>query len=478
MGYAYFKSKKFTQAQNSFEEYLKNPKPEFKNDAKLRLGDCYYANNQLNEAISVYDDSAGGSDYTSFQKAMALGFKGDSVGKIAELKKLILTFKNSDYTDDAQYEIASAYASNDDFNNSNDYFNQVIKSSLDADLVANAKIYRAQNYIDLNQSDKALVDLKQLGQEYKNTAYAEKIVQAARPIFTKNGDTKGYQKFASDLNVKIDASEIDEINLNTAKQFYAKKDYKNAISYYEKYLTQNPTGKNLYQAKYELSESYFQTKNPTKSLLTLQEVANVQNDYQEDATTRVAQIYIAQGNSADAKKYLLNLADSSNATIKNYADVELMKISADEKDFTQAENYADLVLNNSKNSASVLELAKVIKARSLMNKGKDKEAQTAFANLEKSSNTEVAAESLYAKAFYQNKGKAFKSSNETIFKLANNYASEEYWGAKSLVLMARNYLALKDNYQSSYTCDQIISNYSDFPEIVAEAKEVKKLIKK
>ncbi|SFH97659.1 tetratricopeptide repeat protein [Halpernia frigidisoli] len=478
LGYAYFKSKKFPQAQNSFEEYLKNPKPEFKNDAQLRLGDTYYANNQLNEAIAVYDETEGGSDYTSFQKGMALGFKGDSVGKIAELKKLISTFRNSDYTDDAQYEIASAYASNDDFNNSNDYFNQVIKTSSDADLVANAKIYRAQNFIDLNQSDKALTDLRQLGQEYKNTAYAEKIVQAARPIFTKNGDTAGYQKFASDLNVKIDSSEIDEINLNTAKQFYAKKDFKNAVSYYEKYLTQNPSGENLFQAKYELGESYFQTQNPTKALLTLQEVANVQNDYQEDAATRVAQIYISQNNSSDAKKYLSTLANSSNANIKNYANVELMKISADEKDFVQAENYADLVLNNSKNSAAVLEQAKVIKARSLMNKGKDKDAQTAFANLEKSSSTEVAAEALYAKAFYQNKGKAFKSSNETIFKLANNYASEEFWGAKSLVLMARNYLALKDNYQASYTCDQIISNYGDFPEIVAEAKEVKKLIKK
>ena len=65
-----------------------------------------------------------------------------------------------------------------------------------------------------------------------------------------------------------------------------------------------------------------------------------------------------------------------------------------------------------------------------MQQGKDKDAQTAYTTLEKSSNTEVAAEALYAKAFYQNKAKAFKSSNETIFKLANNYASEEYWGGK------------------------------------------------
>ena len=155
-----------------------------------------------------------------------------------------------------------------------------------------------------------------------------------------------------------------------------------------------------------------------------------------------------------------------------------MKIYADEKDFRKAETLADLVIQNPKNSASVNELARVIKARSLMNNGKDSEAKTAYTSLEKSSNTEVAAEALYAKAFYQNKGKAFKSSNETIFKLANNYASEEYWGAKSLVLMVRNYIGLKDNYQASYTADQIIANYGDFPEIVSEAKDLKKQIKK
>lgn len=478
LGYAYFKAKNFDKAKQYFLEYLKNPKPEFKNDAELRLADTYYADNQLNEAIAIYDKAENADDYTLFQKAMALGFKGDTEAKISSLKKLISQYKNSEYVDDAQYEIATAYAANDDYNSSNDYFSQVIRSSSDKDLVANAQIYRAQNYIDLNQNDKALSELKSLGNQYKNTAYASKIVQAARPVYVKNGDTAGYESFARSLGVKIDASELDEINLNSAKNYYAAKDYKKAIPLYEKYLTQNPAGDGLYQAQYELGESYYQTANAAKALLVLQEVANVQNDYQEDAQTRLAQIYLEQNNTNEAKKYLEPLSNSTNVNLKNFANLELMKIFAAEKNFTKAEAFADLVLANSKNPASVTEQAKVIKARSLMNRGKDSEAKSAYTALEKSSNTEVAAEALYAKAFYQNKAKAFKSSNETIFKLANNYASEEYWGAKALVLMAKNYIGLKDNYQASYTVDQIIANYQDFPEIVAEAKEVKSQIKK
>lgn len=478
LGYAYFKSKKFDQAQTYFKQYLTNPKPEFKNDAELRLADIHYANNELNDAIAIYDKNEDSTDYTLYQKGMALGFKGDTQAKINTLQSLLSKYPQSDYYDDSQYEIGTAYAAQDDFTNSNDYFAKVIKTSSDKDLVANASIYRAQNYIDQNQNDKAIAELKSLGEQYKNTAYAQKIVQAAKPVFTKNGDVAGYESFAKNIGVNVDASEIDEINLSTGKQYFSKKDYKNAISYYEKYLTQNPTGEGLFQAKYELGESYYQTNNTTKALLVLQEVANVQNDYQDDAQTRLAQIYVSQGNSAEAKKYLENIKNSSDINIKNYANVELMKMYAEEKNFSQAEKLANDVIANTKNSAAVIETAKVIKARSLMNSSKDKDAQAAYASLEKSSNTEVAAEALYAKAFYQNKGKAFKSSNETIFKLANNYSSEEYWGAKALVLMAKNYIGLKDNYQASYTCDQIIANYKDFPEIVNEAKEVKKQIKK
>lgn len=478
LGYAYFKLKDFVHAHEYFKEYLRFPKQEFKADAELRLADTYYANNQLNEALEIYNKTENASDYTLYQKSLALGFKGDTVAKISELKSLISKYPKSEYVDDANYEIATAYAQNDDFDNSNSYFEKVIQSSPDKDLVANSQIYRAQNYIDQDQTDKAIAEFQLLANQYKNTAFAEKIVLASKPAFVEKGDVAGYENFAKTLNVKVDSSEINEINFNLAQESFAKKDYAKAVAYYEKYLDQSPSGDNLFKSQYELGESYYQLKQIDKAMLPLQNVADFQNDYQQDAQVRLAQIYISQDKIADAKKYLEQVANSTNVNIKNFASIELMKIYADEKNFAEAEKFANAVISNSKNSAATLEQAKVIKARSLMQQSKDKEAQSAYTALEKSSNTEVAAEALYAKAFYQNKGKAFKSSNETIFKLANNYASEEYWGAKALVIMAKNYLALKDNYQASYTLDEIINNYGDFPEVVAEAKEVKSQIKK
>ncbi|MEF9478972.1 hypothetical protein OWR28_15750 [Chryseobacterium sp. 1B4] len=49
-----------------------------------------------------------------------------------------------------------------------------------------------------------------------------------------------------------------------------------------------------------------------------------------------------------------------------------MKLYAEENNFSEAEKLANAVIANSKNSAAVIETAKVIKARSLMNSGKIK----------------------------------------------------------------------------------------------------------
>ena len=477
LGYAYFKSKKFEKAKEYFKEYLKNPKEEYKTDAQLRLADTYYANNQLDEAVDIYNKMDSVSDYTLFQKSMALGFKGDISGKIANLNTLTSKYSHSDYLDDAWYELGTAYTSQNEYKVANDFFEKVVKNSTDKELIANAQIYKAQNYIEQNQEDRGLSELQKLGIIYKNSPYAEKIVQASRPVFINKGDIAGYELFARDLGVKLDNSDIDEIQLTLAKKSFNEKKYSDAISHYKKYLLQNPSGTTKFQAQYELGESYYQTKQNDKATDIFSEITSIQNDYQEDAQLRLAQIYLSEKKIPEAKKYLDLLINSDNQNIRNFANIELMKISLDNKDLNNAERYADEILKNSKNSASILESAKVVKARSLMLKSKDTEAQKMYILLEKSSNVSVLAEAYYAKAYYQNKAKNYKQSNETIFKLANNYASEEYWGAKALLVMSKNYIGLKDKYQASYTIDQVIEHYADFPDVVEEAKKIKKTIK-
>jgi hypothetical protein len=56
-------------------------------------------------------------------------------------------------------------------------------------------------------------------------------------------------------------------------------------------------------------------------------------------------------------------------------------------------------------------------------------------------------------------------------KLAKNYSGYRYFGAKGLILMAKNFYGLKDSFQATYILDNVIENFTDFPDVISEAKK-------
>ncbi|MGC1516250.1 MAG: hypothetical protein WA810_11800, partial [Maribacter sp.] len=67
--------------------------------------------------------------------------------------------------------------------------------------------------------------------------------------------------------------------------------------------------------------------------------------------------------------------------------------------------------------------------------------------------------------------------NVAVQTLAKDYATYKEWGGKGLVLMAKNYYALNDAYQATYILESVITNFSQYPEIVTAAKSELAIIK-
>jgi hypothetical protein len=55
--------------------------------------------------------------------------------------------------------------------------------------------------------------------------------------------------------------------------------------------------------------------------------------------------------------------------------------------------------------------------------------------------------------------------------LINNLPSFDYWVAKSFILLADNYLALKDEFQAKSTLQSVLDNYTGDDDILPTAKE-------
>ena len=101
-------NRRISQKLKNISKNILKPKPEFKSDAELRLADTYYAEKWTEWTIAIYNKTEGCKWLYSVPKAMAIGFKGDTEAKIVELKKLISNYKNSEYQDDAYYELGTS----------------------------------------------------------------------------------------------------------------------------------------------------------------------------------------------------------------------------------------------------------------------------------------------------------------------------------------------------------------------------------
>ena len=99
--------------------------------------------------------------------------------------------------------------------------------------------------------------------------------------------------------------------------------------------------------------------------------------------------------------------------------------------------------------------------------GKSKKA---FKALEKAPQGERAVEALYFDAQQKHNNKAFADSNKVIENIAQNYGGYPAWNAKSLLLMSKNFYQLDDAFQSSFILKSLLENFTQFPEVIQEAK--------
>jgi tetratricopeptide (TPR) repeat protein len=192
----------------------------------------------------------------------------------------------------------------------------------------------------------------------------------------------------------------------------------------------------------------------------------------------LAQIFLKNNNSEKAIPVLLRLENESD-TVQNktFAQSNLMKSYYENKDYLNSVVYAEKVLANPKTDTNVKSDAQIIIARAAIQTSDELKARAAYAKLQTIAKGELAAEALYYDAYFKNKDGKFEDSNTVVQKLAKNYSSYKYFGAKGLVLMAKNFYGLKDSFQATYILDSVIKNFTDFPDVVAEAQKELNAIK-
>ncbi|OXG06376.1 tetratricopeptide repeat protein [Flavobacterium araucananum] len=480
IGYTYFKLKEYDSAGNSFQAQIDNsPADKVRlNDSYLRLGDCRFASAKYtaaNEAYAKAIEARGvDADYAQFQKAISYGFMSKNDKKVDELNNFLQMYKKSEYRDDALYELGNTYVAEKKNDQAIKTYDQLISEYKNGVFASKAILKQGLIYYNSDRDDQALVKFKKVAAEFPKTPEALEAVSTARLIYVDSGKVDEYATWVRTLDfVAVTDAELDNDTYDAAYKQYSQNNSKQAITGFVGYISKFQTGLHSLEANFYLAQLYFAEGSETKSIANYQYVTDqARNEFTEQSLAKLGQIFLKAKDCDKSIPVLKRLDDEADSSQnKSFAQANLMKCYYDKKDYDNAVVYADKVLQSAKADANVKADAQIIVARAAMQTGDEEKAKAAYAKLSATSKGELAAEALYYDAYFKTKEGKFDASNVSVQKLAKNYSAYKYYGAKSLVLMAKNFYGLKDSYQATYILDNVINNFTDYPDVVEEAKK-------
>ncbi|WP_282112954.1 tetratricopeptide repeat protein [Maribacter stanieri] len=486
LAYAYFKQKDYTDAITYYNAFTANGNAEVEklHDGFLRLGDSYYATSKYWPAIETYNKALAltgpEKDYAFYQKAMSYGYVDRGASKIENLEEFVNQYPRSSFKDDALFELGNTYVSQGQENKGFEAYDRLISEYRGSSLVPQALMRQGLVNYNASRNEAALAKFKTVVRDFPKTQEAIQAVATAKLVYVDMGQVNEYAEWVRGLDfVEVTDAELDNATFDAAQKQNLEGNVDAAIKGYKNYIQQFPTGLHAVDANFSLAQLYFGKGEKESALPYYKYVADRStSEYAEQALTRVCEVYISKDDYQIALPYLLKLESQANIQQnRTFARSNLMKGYYGEKNYPKTLEYADKVLSTPSIDNRIKSDAHIMIARSAIATNDEQKAKSAYAEVLKIASGATAAEALYYDAYFEHKDGAYENSNVAVQKLAKDYAVYKEWGGKGLVLMAKNYYALNDAYQATYILESVITNFSQYPEIVSEARAELAIIK-
>ncbi|AXT19389.1 hypothetical protein D7030_12755 [Flavobacteriaceae bacterium AU392] len=480
LGYTYFKQKNYPKATEYFNKFIKkNTGDRVRlNDAYLRLGDGEFVSSNYNQAIKAYERAIRLNeiepDYAFFQKALSYGYLGNGGKKIKELNDFIQKYTKSKLRDDALYELGNSYVKDNEIDKAMRMYDQLNSEYRGSSFISKSLLRQGLVHYNSGNNDLALNKFKNVANKYPGSPEAIQAVSTSRLIYIDLGRVNEYASWVKTLDyVDVSDAELDNSAYEAAERQYLAGNTNKSIKLFNGYLNEFSNGLHALNSHFYLAQLYFKEDLQENAMPHYSYVVNQPNgEFTETALTRLGEIHLNTKDWLTAIPILERLeieADLPQSVV--FAQSNLMNAHYQLNAYDLAVDYAEKVLSNSRIDNNVKSDAQIIIARSAIKTNDEDRAKIAYAQVEKIASGELAAEALYFNAYFKNKENNYAASNTVVQKLAKNYSGYKYYGAKGLILMAKNFYELEDAYQATYILESVTENFKEFSDVVIEAKE-------
>lgn len=480
LAYAAFEDEKYSKAANYFEKFLSGNDKDQKtiDDATLRLADSYFVNKNYGDAMANYNKiisrNTASEDYATFQKGMIQGLENQYDAKISTMQSLLKQFPNSNYADDAGFEIAYTYFNKNDYDRSKSDLEALVAKYPRSSYVPKALVTIGLVQYNQNQGDAAMESFKKVIRDYPTTDEAKQALESIKNIYVDKGDANGFMAFAATTPIgNYTNAEQDNITFAAANNLYLKGDAAAALQSINAYFDKFPKPVHEKEARFIRAESLVKLNRADEAVPDYEFILNDwTSDYTERSLLSISQVYLKKKKYNEAIVYLKRLETTTDYKANySYAINNLLKAYTALEMPDDMLKYAQLTKESEKASEEEKKSADLYSGKAYMLKGDTIAAVKSFKNVVLATKTIAAAEAKYNLALIEYQKGDFKTSSKTCFDLVKNMAAYDYWVAKAFILLADNYVALKDNLQAKSTLLSIIDNYEGKDDIIPTAKE-------
>ena len=480
LAYAAFGDEQYRTAATYFEKFLQGDIKDKNsaNDAIARLGDSYFVLKSYDNALNAYNQiiaqQSQGQDYALFQRGIIQGLQGSLDAKISTMNDVLSRFPNSDYADDASFEIAYTYFLKNDGDRAKTDLQAMVQKYPRSSYVPRA--LTTIGLIDYNagRNDDAVVSFKKVVADYSSSDEAKQALKQVEKIYTDKGDAQTFLNYANTTAIgNYSTADQENIMYAAANNLYLRGDWQGTVNAVGAYFDKFPT-KQIYEkeSRFIRAQSLVNLNKNEEAVVDYNVILNDWTSaYSEKALISMAKLYMAQKKYNDAIVFLKRLETNSEYKADySYAINNLLFCYSQINMPDDILKYANLIRDNEKSAQEDIFKTGLYAGKAYLQKADTASAITEFNYTLKNTKTVAAAEAKYNLANIEYLRGMYKESQKTCFDLVKELPSYDYWIAKTYILLADNYAALKDKFQAKATLQSIIENYKGNDDILDIAK--------
>jgi TolA-binding protein len=474
LGYTRFAQRDYSSALTNFKSVVSSAATDNAIDERMladtysRIGDCYYYTSDFNAAATNYDKALSANpttgDYPLFQKAVMRGLAGNNTAKIEMLDQMMTSYPSSGLMPSALLEKAESYLALNQSDKAIQVYSTLIKKYPATSQGRNGYLQMAITQMSLGQTSKAIETYKKVISNYPTSDEARIASDDLKRILADEGQLDQYTAFiASVPNApSLDASEIDQLTFQSAEKAYLAS---GATQRLKSYVDQFPSGQNAAQALSYLANSAYEAGNTADALTYATTLVNrfPHSESAEEGLAIKGDIELEKGETKKALATFRSLESSASGD-RNLltARLGILRASRDLGNHADVITQADALLASSNLSAERRSEVLYARAYAYSQTGKTSQAATEWEKLAKNPNELYGAMAAYQLAQQQFDAGKTKQARTTVNALIDSNTPHQYWLARGYILLsdicrrqgntfeADEYLkSLKENYPGS-----------------------------